>query len=306
MALSLCNTTTDRQGKELVEHGTALFPIACYHDDLRVEAVPWHWHEELEGILVETGSVIVAVEGESYRIEQGNGCFINGGALHSVWSAKAGECRLHSMVFHPRLVGGSLDSIFWQGYLQPILSEASSRCVIFHQGVSWNDQALMAMEDAWQACALEQPGYEFEVRHALSKLVFLLAGHGAAGKMPPSEKARREAERMKWMLQYIQEHYSEELTSAKIAKSAAISESECLRCFRSMIGTTPIQYVRQVRIQKAAELLTVTQEKIAEIGALCGFQEMSYFARAFRELKGCTPSEYRKRMGYGYSSNKSE
>ena len=61
-----------------------------------------------------------------------------------------------------------------------------------------------------------------------------------------------------------------------------------------MIGTTPIQYTKQLRIQKAVELLESTDQKVADIGALCGFQEMSYFAKSFREIKGCTPSIYRK------------
>ena len=100
---------------------------------------------------------------------------------------------------------------------------------------------------------------------------------------------------MKMMLQYVQDHYQEELSTAKIAQSAAVSESECLRCFRCVIGTTPIQYTKQLRIQKAAELLESTDEKVSDIGALCGFQEMSYFAKSFREMKGCTPREYRKR-----------
>lgn len=97
------------------------------------------------------------------------------------------------------------------------------------------------------------------------------------------------------MLQYIQEHYDGELTLAKIAESAAVSENECLRCFRSMIGSTPIRYVKQLRVQRAAELLVSTDRRISDIGAECGFQEMSYFAKIFRELKGCTPSEFRKR-----------
>ncbi len=96
------------------------------------------------------------------------------------------------------------------------------------------------------------------------------------------------------MLQFVQEHIQEELTISSIAQSAAISESECLRCFREMLGTTPIRYVRQLRIQRAAELLESTGLKIAEIAALCGFQEMSYFSKTFREAKGCTPKEYRR------------
>ncbi len=293
MILEECNLIINQKKRELIEHGTPLFPVACYHENMEEERVPWHWHNDLEGIIAEAGSLIVAVEGERYHIKQGDGCFINGGVLHSVKEAGEGDCRLRSVVFHPRLVGGSLDSIFWQGYLQPVLSDAASRCVLLHREVSWNREALNAMDMAWQACETEEAGYEFEARASLSRLIFLLSKHRTVAKPPLSEKSQREAKRMKVMLQYVQEHYSEELTTAKIAQSAMVSESECLRCFRSIIGTTPIQYVRQIRLQRAAQLLESTQEKIADVGARCGFQEMSYFAKSFREWKGCTPREYR-------------
>ena len=109
-------------------------------------------------------------------------------------------------------------------------------------------------------------------RDRLSWLIFLLSAHSPAARKAPSEKVLRDGERIKTMLRYIEEHLGEALTAARIAQSAAVSESECLRCFRSMIGTSPIQYVRQLRVQRAAELLEATDWKIADIGAACGFQ----------------------------------
>lgn len=292
MALSLCSSTTDGRSRELVRHGTPPFPLACYwHDGETVNTVPWHWHDELETVLVREGRITVSVEGESRELGPGEGCFIAGGALHHVWRAGEGAVDLRSMVFHPRLVGGSVESVYWQDYLLPLLS--ANRCVWLTEAVPWEREALEAMEAAWRACGEEPPGFEFLAREGLSRLVFLLSGHRPAEKRPPSEKALRDGERIKIMLRFIQEHYSEELTAARIAQSAAVSESECLRCFKSMIGATPIQYVKQLRVQRAAELLESTAERVADVGAACGFQEMSYFARTFRELKGVTPRQYR-------------
>ncbi len=295
MALSNCGVSTSPQGRELKEHGTPLFPAACYHDDLSRLEIPWHWHDELEAVMIEAGSALVCADGKSYPLQQGEGCFINSGVLHGIWSNGQTPCRLRSVVFHPRLVGGSMDSIFWQGYLNPLLSSPLQHCVCLDRSILWHQEALCAVAEAWQACVEEQPGYEFSVRERLSQLVLLLTRNRPAQQNPPSAKALRSAERIKVMLQYIQTHLDRELTSADIALSAAVSESECLRCFRSMIGSTPIQYVKQVRIQKAAELLASTRQNISDIGARCGFQEMSYFAKTFRELKGCTPSAYRRR-----------
>lgn len=296
MALSSCGSLmTDPQGRELIEHGTALFPVACYYDNISEMEVPWHWHDELEAFVVVSGTARATVNGMDYIVKRGEGFFINAGALHGVWPEGEEPCRLRSVVFHPRLVGGSVDSILWQKYLEPLLSDTGCPCVHFSGFQEWKREAYSTIREAWQACVDEAEGFEFTVRERLSRLIFLLAKNCPAKEKKPSEKALRDVERIKAMLQYIQEHYGEELTLAKIAQSAAVSENECLRCFRSMTGSSPIQYVKQVRVQRAAELLEATGQKISEIGAACGFQEMSYFAKVFREVKGCTPKEYRRR-----------
>ena len=86
-----------------------------------------------------------------------------------------------------------------------------------------------------------------------------------------------------------------DLTVEQIAASASISPSECLRCFHDMIGTTPNQYLRGQRLQRAAELLCGTTLQVTAIAAQCGFEDSSYFARSFRQLYGCGPTEFRRR-----------
>lgn len=294
MALHVClPVSTDRHGRELIEHGTTLFPVACYHDNISEMAVSWHWHEELEILVVETGTARVSVNGTDHMVKQGEGFFVNTGVLHGVWPEGETLCRLRSVVFHPRLVGGSVDSILWQKYLEPLLSDPCRPCVYFANVQEWEEAATRAIQEAWRICMSETAGFEFEVREQLSKIIFLLAKNCPVAERKPPEKTLRDGERIKIMLHFIQEHFGEQISLANIAGSAAVSENECLRCFRSMIGCSPIQYVKQVRIQKAAELLVSTDRKISDIATACGFQEMSYFAKTFRALKGCTPGAFR-------------
>ena len=296
MALSECLSTVNEQGRELLDHGTALFPLACYHDDLERMRVPWHWHDEVETTIVEGGAAIIAAGGERQLVKPEDGFLINTRVLHGMWPAGPGKCCLRAVLFHPRLVGGSMDSIFYQKYLQPLLSDAGRQFLIFHQDVPWEREVLQWIQAAWQACAEEPRGYEFQVRHALSQEVLLLSEHCTAAPQDPSPKALRNDQRIKAMLQYIQENLCEELSTRSIARSANLSESECLRCFRAMVGTTPIQYVKQLRLHRSAELLLSDPSlSVAEAAARCGFQDASYFTKTFREARGCTPSEYRSR-----------
>ena len=137
VALSECMTTVNEQGMELIEHGSALFPAACYYDNLAEEDVPWHWHEELELILVSEGESVVAAGTEKYIIKEGNGIFINSGILHAAWKHTEGACRFHSIVFHPRLVGGSADSVFWQNYLRPLMEDGTLSGVYLDRDTEW-------------------------------------------------------------------------------------------------------------------------------------------------------------------------
>ena len=66
MALSTCDTITDPHGRELLEHGTAAFPVACYCDSPTNDEVPWHWHDELEAIVITKGTTVVATGGGTF------------------------------------------------------------------------------------------------------------------------------------------------------------------------------------------------------------------------------------------------
>lgn len=286
----------NQKRREQKQHGTPLFPVGCYEEDLRHHGIAWHWHEEMEAVVIAEGTALFVIDGKKFRVNQGEGVFINANVLHSVWAGAVGPCVLRTMVFHPRLIG-SVDSIFWERYLQPLLNEGAARWVVMDGSTVWHQDAIQSMTLGWESFQQSGPGYELVVRERLSHLVFLLVEHGQSANQPLSDKTLRSGERLKQMLHYIEEHLADEITVSALAASAGLSQSECLRCFRTMVNTSPMQYVKQLRLQRAAILLEKTDWKISDIAFQCGFQEMSYFSKSFRQWKGCTPREYRDSCG---------
>ena len=292
--ISLCESIFDGQRRELKEHGSFSFPAACYSNTQQNHSVPWHWHDELEVLVMEKGSAQIQISSLKREVKEGDGCFINAGILHSMEKIPGMDFDEHSLVFHPRLIGGSMDSIFWQKYVLPLISDRSLPGIFLEQSVPWQKEMLSLIRAAWNACSSDEGNYEIETRSSLSQCAGILRRQqpGQPGAQP--EKALRQGERMKVMLAFIQQHFGETITIRQIADSAAVSESECMRCFHHTIGITPIAYLKNYRLQCAAELLETTAQPVSFISEQCGFREMSYFARAFRQNYGCTPSQYRK------------
>ncbi|MEZ3486596.1 MAG: AraC family transcriptional regulator [Lachnospiraceae bacterium] len=294
MKLSMCPIRISSRGRELTTFGSSLFPSACYEDRLRLDDLPWHWHDEWEAIRVIEGAADIKAGKQRFIITQGSGIFINSGILHSIGNARREISRLHSVIFHPRLIAGGQDTVYWQKYIHPFCENVRLECIYLDQGNAWHKELLDSIEHVWGIHMEEKYGYEFLIREELSHIFYELTTHYPPVPVHASTGALRNGERMKQMLDYIHGHYFEPVTLEQIAASASVSVSEALRCFRSTINRTPIQYLRHFRIHQAENLLETTDLRIVDIGIQCGFSEMSYFAKSFREIHGCTPSEYRK------------
>ena len=95
-------------------------------------------------------------------------------------------------------------------------------------------------------------------------------------------------------LRFIENNFSkEDLTNAALAEECRISEVYFRRIFRKELGVTPRQYIIDMRISRAKQLLSEGQKKISAIAEECGFSSTYHFCRSFKERVGTTPSEFR-------------
>lgn len=101
--------------------------------------------------------------------------------------------------------------------------------------------------------------------------------------------------KLKAVQQYLDAHYTEQVSLDRLAEEFYISKYYLAREFRKAFGTTIIQYLLTKRITSAKELLRYSQSPIEDIARLCGIDDPSYFNKVFKRMEGCTASEYRKR-----------
>ncbi|MBR1581147.1 MAG: helix-turn-helix transcriptional regulator [Selenomonadaceae bacterium] len=288
--------TVDDEGRQLERHGTAAFPVVCNQGDLNGPehySVMCHWHDSFEIIFAHQGSIVVGADNSIETLNEGAGCFINAGVLHSVRAASTDESVLRSIVFHPRVIGG-IDTIFWQKYSRPLIENRNCRFICFNVESERDREIIELMRDAWLAELEEAPGFEFEVRSLLSRLIFKIIEGAAGNEYTLTEGELRDLDRLKTMITFIENNFADNITLKQIAETSSISEGECIRCFKRTTALPPMQFLKEFRLLRASELLRTTRLKIADIAERCGFLDMSYFAKSFKQLMSESPTDYRK------------
>lgn len=94
---------------------------------------------------------------------------------------------------------------------------------------------------------------------------------------------------------YLHSHYQEDTRIADLAAMEHLSESRYREVFRRHTGYSPGDYRTALRLQRACDLLTLTEDSVTEIADACGYADVLYFLRVFKQKKGMTPGEYRRR-----------
>jgi len=113
-------------------------------------------------------------------------------------------------------------------------------------------------------------------------------------KMPPVKTPVKEElyKRITLATDYIQANYSKNIQLDDIAAAACLSKFHFLRLFKQVNKVSPYQYIQDMRIKKASHYLTTTNESIADIAALLGYENSNSFSRIFKQRTGVYPTQY--------------
>lgn len=255
-----------------------------------------HWHDEIEFGIVQKGTVQFTVfngkEQLCRELCQGDGIFINSACLHS---AKA-------LVPDTVIAEFALPITFFQKHFEnlehqivlPVTKSGVTDIMLEAQNA--DDRPLLS--GIQEICSIrdEETGYELRFIEMACRIWRLLTirilQDKQTGQSPVTNRVQEQ--RMKQLLAFIHGYYSERISIDDIAKSAAISRTECFRCFQAILKKSPTEYLTEYRLSMAAMLLVNTDRTLADISSSCGFNSPSYFGKVFREQCGLSPKKYRE------------
>lgn len=247
-----------------------------------------HWHEDLQFIYVLDGEIEVKTLDTSIQVSKGSGIFINKNIIHLV--KKTTFCHYNSFILPDYFLKFYVGSPA-RNFVENIVGNDKLPVCHFPAESEWCKSILDMLS---QLAELENRKAKFYVYEALCLLSQLWLELCKNIQIPTQNTDTAMELRMQKFLQYISEHYGEDISLEKLAASANVSKSECLRCFKASMQTTPYKYLMEYRLSKAAELLKNSDEPIGNIADRVGFRQVSHFGKCFREKTGFSPRDYRK------------
>ncbi len=257
--------------------------------------IPWHWHDEFEFGYIEGGAILYKTNRHEFILRKGDGIFINSGMLHSLYRLEAPEeTALCSQFFDRSFLAGCSGSIYDLKYMMPVQERKRLEARPLYRNNPKDAVFLKRLQEGIRLGSEKEPFFELRVRSLFSELWETVYSWAMEGREEDGAFDREEDARIKKMLSLIRENYSEKITAAMLADAVHISERECYRVFRKILGITPGEFLVSIRLQKAQELLWNTDQSILEIALETGFGTGSYFCKIFKENHHITPNQYRR------------
>lgn len=129
----------------------------------------------------------------------------------------------------------------------------------------------------------------------LDELLYRLLRSDAAATVRAGVGPAQDATRILEAMQFIRANHAKKLSVEGLARTAAMSASHFAHRFTAVARTSPMRYVREMRLERARELMSQPGARAGNVAARVGFESAAHFAREFKRRYGRSPSEYTPR-----------
>lgn len=253
---------------------------------------PWHWHRSVELFYIQSGSLEYTTPNGRWEFPAGSGGMVNSNVLHTSVFSKAGNNVQLIHLFDPSLLSGEYGSRMGTRYIIPMATAPALEMIPLYPDDPIQAEILQDIKLVF-GFSEEEWGYEFRIRDALTRIWMKLFDL-VRSAIEQSSVGKASDDKIKKLIVYVHEHYQDPIRVEQLAENAHISKRACFRLFRDNLHMTPVEYIRNYRLQKACQMLAKSKDNVTQIAYSCGLGSSSYFGKVFRQVYGCTPAEYRR------------
>ena len=268
---------------ELINHEERL-PIKIFLHN--INKYPIHWHEDMEIIFVLNGRIKITEGHKEYVLNEDDIILINSNVMHS-----------SEYIEQNTTLVMQIDTMFFNNYIDNF-SEIIFDC----NTLSGDGKDKQRFDDIRNTLARimmvvhkKDGAYVVKAQELIFKLIgLLISNFQVVENKPLFVKPKKPNQRLKRVVQYINEHYMEDISLQTIAGIEDLSPQYISKTFKEGMGISFIKYLTSVRLKKSMEGLIYTNNNVLDIAIEYGFPNSKSYYKAFKEAFSMTPSDYRK------------
>lgn len=251
----------------------------------------WHYHKQLELLLIMEGNLDVYLEEDSYHLGPGEVVIIGDSELHRDRSNKVLDYIVLQFDLEQFFDHSSIPYMRYFSETHTPLSKAN---YIFRESEEIKSQTAACIEGILNEVSRKDTGYELAVS-ILIKQILLLLLRGDTRKMLV-EQDNFEMIRLKPVLDYIENHLTDRIQVEEVCKIANMSYYYFVKYFKKTIGLSFTEYVNYRKVKWAERILLTKDLSISEVGERIGMPNMAHFYKMFKKYNDCSPKQFQRKM----------
>ncbi|RXZ82477.1 AraC family transcriptional regulator [Paenibacillaceae bacterium] len=255
------------------------------------EKNPWHYHKEVEFILVKQGIHSLQTANHSYTLHPGDIVMIGSNQLHrGFFPADVVFIVLHldlQPYFDPAMMSyyrNFVESLYPLEELNYIFESNKDARKIVGEIITAIHHEVME----------QRKGYEIAVSMHIKHLLLTLFRYDSREQLQAFEYF--EADVLRPVIAYVDEQLSGKIELEQASRIAGMNYSYFSTFFKKKLGISFIDYVNRKRVLKAEQLLATASMSVTEIAEAVGFSNMAHFYTLFKRHNGCTPKQFLSKM----------
>ena len=292
---AMSQAASDTDFKHLIDFDDNLLPFRL--TETKVENgrpdILFHWHPELEIQYVYEGTARYHIDYDYFDSQAGDIFLIRPNGLHSIHPVDNQPHHTDPLHFHLDMLGQSLVDPLSLRYLQPLQNSNFK----FKQCLRSSNEGYTEIKDLlfeiFKMIRQKDRHYELLLKSKLEELIYLFYFYRLVERKTSDDHYRKN-EKIREIIDYINQHYAENLTIEKLSELMGYSKTHFMTIFKQHTGTSCTEFIIQARLNAACEELRNSVKPVLEIATNVGFNNLSNFNRQFKHYYDQTPSQYRK------------
>ena len=258
---------------------------------------PGHYHSYIELLYGISGTYEVILNGKCHKFVEGDLVLINSKEVHQInsYSQMGGEYIV--LRFEPEIIYNSMfHNHLHLKYVLPFILENSKHQKVIGKSAIESSCIPALLNEILKEQEMESYGYELAIKNHIGRIFLWILRyfHQTRTDLMHSPLTNTYIKRLQPSLDYVLEHFYEELKATEMAALCNMSTSFFSRTFNQQMGMNFNEYVNYIRTMEAEKLLITTTMNITDIANAAGFNSTSYFIKLFKSFKSISPNQFRK------------